>query len=396
MGSGRQRTIMGMAAIEVPDELRATLPDAPPVMEEPSDATGYRGWVGRLIDDRYRLVRLIAEGGMGAVYEARHVDGGPHVALKVMYAELGDNAAIVQRFAREVQIGQRVKHPNVVGALATGFIDASSPYLVLELVTGPTLSHAMWEQGAFPWRRAARIGAQVAAAIGAAWDAGFVHRDLKPDNIVLEPDGRGGETVKLLDFGIAHDRSTAGLNAKLTGFGEVLGTVGYMAPEQSVGQGVDVRSDLYAIGVLLWEMIAGFPLFDDDLEQKDYFLVQMREKPAPISELAADAPEALTQLVASLLALKQTDRPEDPNAVRDQLLALSERAEAAPAPAPPAAPPMAAPPMPASAPVPPPAMAPRSPPATSRTSLPILLAGIGLALFGVTTCLLAALVLFLR
>jgi serine/threonine protein kinase len=450
----RDRTILGMAVVQIPDELRATLVDAtPPQMDEAPDESGYRGWVGRVIDDKYRLDRLIAEGGMGAVYEARHVEGGPAVALKVMLTELGGDDSIVQRFAREVQIGQHVSHENVVRVLATGSIDPRSPYLVLELVTGPTLAHAMWEDGAFPWRRAVRVGAQVAAGIGAAWDAGFVHRDLKPDNVVLEPDGVGGEKVKLLDFGIAHDRSEAGRKAKLTRFGEVLGTFGYMAPEQAVGQAVDVRSDLYALGVLIWEMIAGFPLFDEDLDQRGFFLAQASNTPHAIRDLAPDAPEGLTTLVASLLAVHQGDRPTDPWAVRDDLLTLlapvpTEHAVpnrssssahpggavVSPAPSTQAAPSVAettaaaAPSAPrylptpttpaphtapvampepaavlASAPTPPAIAiathAPASPevsPSSSSRSLTLVLAGVGLALFGGLLCLVAAILVWTR
>ncbi|MCA9638970.1 MAG: protein kinase, partial [Myxococcales bacterium] len=150
-------------------------------------------------------------------------------------------------------------------------------------------------------------------------------------NVVLEPDGRGGEKVKLLDFGIAHDRSVVGVNAKLTVAGEVLGTVGYMAPEQCVGQGVDVRSDLYALGVLLWEMLAGFSLFEEDLPRSDYLLAQMRLSPTPANELAPDAPEALDGIIRGLLAHLQKDRLGDPGEVRRALLdLLGEPAEAAP------------------------------------------------------------------
>jgi len=312
---------MGIGVVQISEEVRSTLVDGPPEMPEVAP-TGYGAWLGRVVDDKYHLARLIAEGGMGAVFEAVELGTERPVALKVMHAELEADGDIVQRFAREVEVGRRVKHPNVVEVLDTGALEDGSPYLVLELVVGPTLSHSMWEDGAFGWMRAVRIGAQIAAAIGAAWDAGVVHRDLKPDNIVLEPDGRGGERVEVLDFGIAHDKEVVDESAKLTRMGQVLGTLGYMPPEQAVGQAIDVRADLYALGVLLWEMLAGFPLFDEDLSRQEYLLRQMRDTPDPVSDLDPDAPPALTDLVARLLAHEASGRPDDPWAVRDQLLAM--------------------------------------------------------------------------
>jgi len=389
---------MGMSVVQIAHDPRTTLPDGPPQMAEVAP-TGYGAWLGRVVDDRYHLARLIAEGGMGAVFEAVQLGTERPVALKVMHADLEEDGAIVQRFAREVEIGRRVKHENVVEVLDTGTLEDGSPYLVLELIVGPTLSHSMWEDGAFEWPRAVRVGAQIAGAIGAAWDAGFVHRDLKPDNIVLEPDGEGGERVEVLDFGIAHDREVTDENQKLTRMGQVLGTVGYMPPEQAVGQAIDVRADLYALGVLVWEMLAGFPLFDEDISRQDYLLAQMRNTPDPVRDLAPDAPPALTDLVASLLQGQPNDRPGDPWAVRDQLLAMlpaeqsapaanappveaapaeAPRVEAAPVEAPPAAPAPAAPP---------PAQRPpvsTAPPPTSKPSsnLPLLVAAAALALLG--------------
>ncbi|MFK7987894.1 MAG: serine/threonine protein kinase [Sandaracinaceae bacterium] len=325
----RQRTIMGIGMLDLPEELRSTLVDARPEPSDDDEPSVYRAWLGRVIDGKYKLESLIAEGGMGAVFEASPVSGGMPVAFKIMHPELGADGAIVKRFAREVEIGEKLTHDNVVAALDTGTADDGAPYLVLELVLGPTLSHAMWEDGAFEWRRAVKVASQIAGAIGAAWDGGFVHRDLKPDNVVLEPDGRRGEKVKLLDFGIAHDRSVAGVNAKLTVAGEVLGTMGYMAPEQAVGQQVDVRSDLYALGVLLWEMLAGFSLFDEDIAKQDYFLAQMRLDPTPTTELAPGSPPELDALVRELLKHLQSERPDDPWAVQATLLGLLEGAAAA-------------------------------------------------------------------
>ena len=322
----RDRTILGIGAVELPEELRATLVDLSP-REEEEESSHYVSWLGRVVDGKYELQRLIAEGGMGAVFEALPTGGGARVALKVMHAELGANSAIVQRFEREVEIGERLQHEFIVEALDTGRMHDGSAYLVLAYVVGPPLSLAMWEDEQFEWRRAARIGAQIASALEAAWAEGIAHRDLKPDNIVLEPDDAGGETVKLLDFGIAHDKAVTNQKAKLTMMGEVVGTVGYMAPEQTLGQPVDGRCDLYGLGVLLWEMLAGRPLFDEDLELRDFLTTQLTQPPQPIREIAPATPEALAALVHRLLAYQKTERPDDASIVRAELLSVLGESE---------------------------------------------------------------------
>lgn len=294
---------------------------------------GYDAWVGRVIDGRYELEEVLGEGGMGAVFAARHVKLRRRVALKVIHREHAGNEEIVQRFEREVAVTAKLEHANIVNALDSGTMADGGVYLVMELIRGPSLSESMKSEGSFEWRRAAEIGAQIADALRAAHRVGIVHRDLKPDNVVLVRDDDDRETIKLLDFGIAHISADAELSSPaepLTRVGTVLGTVGYMAPEQCLGQPVDARTDLYTLGILLWEMIAGRTLFDDPgLTLTSFVSTQLSEAAPAIADVASDLPPEFAKLVDRLLAPKRDDRPESAELVRDELRMLIEDAVAA-------------------------------------------------------------------
>ncbi|MEC7519148.1 MAG: serine/threonine-protein kinase [Myxococcota bacterium] len=292
-------------------------PSAEPPPEGPSP---YEGWIGRVVDERYALTELLAEGGMGAVFEARHVKLGRPFAVKVMLQGHEGNEEIVQRFAREVAIAGRLSHRHIVNAIDCGEMEDGVAFLVLELVSGRSLAEALYEDGAFGWRRAARVGAELSEALWAAHDNGVVHRDLKPDNVVLEPDGDGHETVKLLDFGVAHIASGDGAaDEALTQHGAMIGTVGYMAPEQALGHAVDGRSDLYALGILLWEMVQGEPLFDESLSASAFVKELVGEARPPLS---ADVPDAFADLVDRLLSFEMHARPASAADVQGELRAL--------------------------------------------------------------------------
>jgi serine/threonine protein kinase len=280
--------------------------------------------IGQVIAERYRVVELLAEGGMGAVYIADHLTLHKQVALKIVHPEHAGNAELVARFEREAMATSRIDHPNVISAIDFGTLPDGTAFLAVQLVRGPSLTRVLTDHGAMPWQRAASIGAQIADALWAAHGHGIVHRDLKPDNVLLQGRDDGSELVKVLDFGVAKfaPESKVPLSARtdVTQIGMVVGTPGYMAPEQTIGNPADERSDLYALGVILWESLVGEPLWSaPDLQA----LVekQMSETPRPVREASGDPtiPERLEQLVTALLGRRADERPNDAATVRDAL-----------------------------------------------------------------------------
>ncbi|HVY46394.1 MAG TPA: serine/threonine-protein kinase, partial [Minicystis sp.] len=225
-----------------------------------------RGLVGRVISERYRIVELVAMGGMGAVYRGVHLHMRKEVAIKILHPEIENFPELVARFEREAVAGAHVRDPHVAAASDLGKFDGESFFLVMEFIRGRTL-RAHLDEGRMPWQRAARIARQLAQALGAAHKHGIVHRDVKPRNVMLVEAEGGGDFVKLIDFGFARvpvaELSRASLVdasavSSVTEAGVVFGTVGYMAPETALGmRAVDARSDLYALGVILYEMLAG-------------------------------------------------------------------------------------------------------------------------------------------
>jgi serine/threonine-protein kinase len=283
--------------------------------------------IGSIVADRYRIERLLGSGGMGAVYRAEHVHMRKTVALKVLHKELAGVDEIVARFEREAIAAGRVEHPNVAPATDFGKLDDGSFYLVLEYVDGKSLRELI-EDGPLACERAVAIAKQVVSALIAAHAAGIVHRDLKPDNVMLVELPDGSERVKVLDFGIARvTLSDANSDAKhLTKVGAVMGTVAYMSPEQALGEDVDERTDLYALGVIVHEMIAGHVPFDAD-SAAQILAKQITEAPPP---LPSGAPRALAELVTELLKKTRLERPPSARAVLERLEGLSSVASSPP------------------------------------------------------------------
>lgn len=290
-------------------------------------AAAQESWIGRVIDERYRVVELLGEGGMGAVYVAEHLKLHKQVALKVIRAQFAGDGDLAARFAREAMAAAQFEHPHVASAIDYGTLPEGGAYLVMQLVRGRSLTEVLQKRGRLGWAKAAEIGAQIADALSASAAAGIVHRDLKPDNVLIQRRDDGTDLVKILDFGIAHvpvnDRNApegAKPDEKLTRIGAIVGTPGYMSPEQAVGDPVDPRADLYALGVVIWESIVGRRLWEASA-LTELVKRQLSEVPLSLREATGDdtIPTELEAVVASLLMRSASERPERAGIVRDRL-----------------------------------------------------------------------------
>ncbi len=210
----------------------------------------------RTLADRYELLGHIARGGMADVYEARDTLLGRRVAVKVLHSQFSSDEAFVKRFRREAQAAANLSHPNIVGIYDWGQ-EGSTYFIVMELIEGRSLRDVLRAEGPLLPRRAVEISAEVAAALSVAHRSGLVHRDIKPGNMLLTSDG----TVKVTDFGIARAWDDS---SELTKTGAVIGTATYFSPEQAQGTPADERSDIYALGVVMYEMLTGRPPFSGD------------------------------------------------------------------------------------------------------------------------------------
>jgi serine/threonine-protein kinase len=215
---------------------------------------------GDIIADRYRVVAPIGRGAMGTVYRAEHVQISKVMAIKLLHRELEQNPENVARFHREAESASRLNHPHTVHVFDFGRTKSGSLYLVMEYVDGDDLAKVIDKEGPMPFGRVAFLCAQVAGSVADAHAAGIVHRDLKPENIVVT-EGREGETAKVLDFGLAK-LFEGTVEAQVTSSGTIVGTPYYMSPEQIQGQELDGRSDVYAMGAIMYECVVGKPPFE--------------------------------------------------------------------------------------------------------------------------------------
>jgi eukaryotic-like serine/threonine-protein kinase len=267
---------------------------------------------------RYQLVRLVAQGGMAAVWEGHDEILARAVAVKILHPHLAGDQSFLERFKHEAVAAARLSHPNVVATYDAGMAGTGTAFIVMELVRGQTLRQCLTERGPVPPRLAAGIGRQIADALAHAHAAGLIHRDIKPGNVLLDW-REGGEMprVKVTDFGIA--KAAEGLGVDLTRTGTVLGTPRYLSPEQIEGVEPDARADLYALGVVLFEMLTGQPPFTGPTDMSTA-VQHLNVVPPDVRTLQPATPPAFCDLVRNLLAKRPADRPASAVAVR-QILA---------------------------------------------------------------------------
>jgi serine/threonine-protein kinase len=260
---------------------------------------------------------------MGAVYEAEHIHMKKRFALKVLHRSMSQDPEVVARFEREAVAAGRLSHPGVVAATDFGRLPDDSFYLALEFVDGRPLTEVLEECVVFSPERAFQVAFQVNSVLEAAHAEGIIHRDLKPDNIMVVRTDESEDFVKVLDFGIAKMRLEEDGDERITQAGLVFGTPEYMSPEQAKGQEVDARSDLYGVGMLLYEMLAGqSPFFAEDLMQ---MLSAQITVPAP--DLPQEIPEPLRNLVARLLEKDPASRPKSASELDQDLRKIAQELE---------------------------------------------------------------------
>ena len=258
---------------------------------------------------RYRRVRLLAQGGMATVELAHDTELDRPVALKRLAQDLAVNDEFKQRFLREARLAARLSHPNIVAVYNVGE-EEGRPFIVMEHVESETLSDLLRRRQRLEPAEAVTLALQVCAGLETAHDAGLVHRDIKPQNLLLTATG----TLKIADFGIA--RSLDG--TRLTEAGTVLGTAAYIAPEQAAGETVTAAADVYALGAVLYELLTGRPPYVAE-SLTELFLKQRHGSITPVRELAPDVPAALEDTVMRALARDPRYRPESAAALAGEL-----------------------------------------------------------------------------
>lgn len=285
--------------------------------------------VPQFIAGRFRIECEIGRGGMGTVYRATHLGLHRPVAVKIIKAEYANDADIAERFLREARTMAKLRHEHAAIIFDAGTLPDGRHFIVMEYIEGMTLSEALTREGRFSPERAVKIAIQICEVLEEAHQLGIIHRDLKPANIMLKERG-----VCVLDFGVAKvlaSSADATASQASTGSGQIIGTPRYMSPEQCLGQKVGARSDLYSVGVVLYEMLAGRPPFVDPLPSV-LLVKQATASPPPLPRLRPDIPRSLSLAVHSLLAKRSEDRPQTAAAAK----ALLERSLIQPAPEQPA------------------------------------------------------------
>ncbi|HEX5735559.1 MAG TPA: protein kinase [Blastocatellia bacterium] len=263
--------------------------------------------VGTVLADKYRIEAPLGSGGMCDVYRASHSLIGKQVAVKVLKSELAADPKISQRFEQEALAASRVRHPHAIDVTDFGVDQLNRPFIVMELVEGKTIGELLRENGPFSVERTAAILRQVAGALEAAHSAGVIHRDIKPDNIMIA-EYEGGDWVEVADFGVAKIQEDVNRRAALTGANFIIGTPRYMSPEQCEEKPVDARSDIYSLGVVVYEMLTGDAPFEGNSTR--LLIAHSTEPPMPLSLKRPDISPAVEAIVMRALHKDPSRRPQ--------------------------------------------------------------------------------------
>ena len=282
-------------------------------------------YVGQVLDGRYRVERLLGEGGMGAVYEGRHVLVGKRVAIKMLHAEYATSEEVLKRFYREAQAAAAIGHKNIIDIFDVGVTTANEPYIAMEYLQGEDLESLLDREGKVSVEAALGILEPALLALEAAHAKGIVHRDLKPANIFLLRDDGGSPVVKLIDFGISKVTGTG--STKLTQTGSLLGTPAYMSPEQARGDAdVDHRTDIYSMGVILYQMLTGELPFQG-AHYNELLINVLTAAPRPPRKLEPSIPAEVEALVLRELDKNRTLRSVDARSLLEDLQRLGAYSE---------------------------------------------------------------------
>lgn len=261
--------------------------------------------IGAVLAGRYEILELLGEGGMGAVFRAHDRELDRVVALKVIRPEFASNAQVLQRFKQELVLARQITHRNIIRIFDLGS-SGSMRFITMEYIEGEDVSSIIARRGKLPAAEAAEIVRQVCRGLEVAHDEGVVHRDLKPQNIMIDRQGK----ALVMDFGIARSATAA----NLTRTGALMGTPTYMSPEQAQGQKVDPRSDLYTLGIIFYEMLVGVPPFDADNPMAT-LVRRIQEKPTPPIDLEASIPAEVNEIILKMLGTQPADRYQTANEV---------------------------------------------------------------------------------
>ncbi len=267
--------------------------------------------IGQLVAGEFRIEARVGTGGMGSVYRAAQPEMNRHVAIKILHRKYSARPDLVSRFKREARAMSHLSHPNTARVFTYGQLDDGAWYMVLEFMEGKNLAQLIRAHGPMDPERAIKIMIQICGALEEAHRAGIIHRDLKPENIFLTNQGGIEDFPKLLDFGLAKvsERQMRPGSMILTQEGMVFGTAEFMSPEQASGEPLDARSDIYSLGVILYELVSGRLPFDAK-EPLQFVKMHVEEPPIPLEERAPNLqfPEGLGMILLKAMAKKKEDR----------------------------------------------------------------------------------------
>ena len=285
---------------------------------------------GDIIDRKYRVEALLGEGAMGSVYRVVHTALDKPFAMKILKPQLANDSGAVERFKTEALAASRIGNPHIIDINDFGVLPNGSPYCVMEFLKGRSLAHELYYEGAISYARILGIATQLANALNAAHSKGIIHRDLKPDNIFLVDQGSAGKDfAKILDFGIAKildfkKAKITGVGRNLTQANTIVGTPQYMPPEQIFGQPVDYRTDIYAFGIILYEMVTGKVPFDGDMG--DIFSKQVHVMPPSFKEAGfTQVPPEFEAVVFKCLAKNPDERFQSMEELEVEFQKMKER-----------------------------------------------------------------------